>query len=176
MTNRGWWHVTMALVGCLAADPALAQDQGFRDEKSGKIWTPDNVGEDGKPIAPEDRAFDPSGQAVMMSSSVENNVRIRPVGRVPMDAGPNVPIVDANDLRLRAAPGGFWSLEVHLNNNSTVPRSPLIRCDFNNSGRTVHEVTASISSVGPGERVAFTLRGPRSDVYVNTAQCFVDRS
>jgi hypothetical protein len=168
-----------ALAGLLAAGlvtaSALAQDRGFRDEKSGKIWTPENVGQDGKPIAPEDRAFDPSGQAVTMSSSVENNVRMEIVGRVPMDAGPTVPLVEATDLRLRDSPGGFWGLEVHLSNHSTQPRSPLIRCDFYNGSRTVHEVTASLLPVGPGERVAFTLRGPRAQVFVDSARCFVDR-
>ena len=167
--------VAATLAATLATGSALAQDQGFRDPKTGKIWTPDNVGQDGKPVAPEDRAFDPSGQAVMMSSSVENDVRMEIIGRVPMDAGPTVPLVVANDLRLSSRPGGFWTLDLHLSNNSTVPRKPVVRCAFRNGSRTVHETTASLLPVGPGERVAFTLRGPRAQVYVNTAQCFIDR-
>ncbi len=162
----------------LAAGPVIAQapgEQGFRDPKSGKIWTPENVGEDGKPVAPEDRAFDPSGQAVVSSSSVERNVRTESIGRVPVSAGPTVPLVDANDIKLRVRAGGYWTLDLHIANNSAVTQSPVVRCEFHNGGRTVHTTTANLLPVASGEQVAISLRGPRAQTFVDTAQCFVER-
>jgi hypothetical protein len=167
-----------AALWLLTAAPAIAQttaQPGFRDEKTGKVWTPDNVGQDGKPAAPEDRAFDPSGQAVVMQGSVERNVPTRPIGRVPITAGPNVPLVEVNDIKLRETPGRSWVVEAHVNNNSPAVQKPVIGCDYLNGQRTVERVTAELVPVGSGERVSIVVRGPKSEVFVDSAHCFVEQ-
>lgn len=151
------------------------QAQSFRDPKTGKVWTPDNVGQDGKPVAPEDRAFDPSGQAVVVRGAVERNVPVRPVGRVAAAAGPTVPLVTIDDPKLREIPGRQWTVEIYLNNNSGSTQSPVIGCDFLNGTRTVDRVSAELVPVAGGDRVSLTVRGPKSEVFVDSAHCFVEQ-
>jgi hypothetical protein len=126
-------------------------------------------------VAPEDRAFDPSGQAVVMRGAVERNVQHRPVGRVAALAGPNMPLVTIDDPRLRETPGHSWTVEIFLNNNSAATQSPVVGCDFQNGPRTVDRVTAELVPVASGERVTFTVRGPKSEVFVDSAHCFVEQ-
>ena len=36
----------------------------FRDPKTGQVWTPETVGQDGRPLTgPDDKAFDPQAQS-----------------------------------------------------------------------------------------------------------------
>src|SRR5215510_5500564 len=80
----------------------------FRDPKTGQVWTPETVGQDGKPLAgPEDKAFDPNAQNVPLMIG-EQRVRGRPVGTVPVTAGPTVPIIAFDSPTLRAVPGKRW--------------------------------------------------------------------
>ena len=46
----------------------------FRDPKSGMVWTPENVGQDGKPIGPDDKAFDPSAQNAPRQAALQKAI------------------------------------------------------------------------------------------------------
>ena len=58
----------LPLVVAVSFMAASAQGQpgvpSFKDPKTGQVWTPDNVGGAGNPALPQDRAFNPAGQAV----------------------------------------------------------------------------------------------------------------
>jgi hypothetical protein len=69
--HKSFPKVLVSLVGVAVALPALAQaprsgfdvivSHGvpeFCDPRTGQVWTPDIVGQDGEPVAPDDRAFD----------------------------------------------------------------------------------------------------------------------
>ncbi len=81
----------------------------FRDPKTGQVWTPETVGQDGRPLTgPDDKAFDPSAQSVP-AKTAEQRVRGRPVGSVPITAGPTVPIVVMRTTpRSEVVPGQRW--------------------------------------------------------------------
>ena len=77
----------------------------FRDPKTGHVWTPETVGQDGRPLAgPDDKAFDPKAQNVPVKD-FDQTVRGKPVGTVPVTAGPTVPIVAMDNATLKAVPG-----------------------------------------------------------------------
>ena len=65
---------------------AFAQAQ-FRDEKTGKVWTPDNVSKDNQlrpsnePSTPADRAFDPKAQIATATGVVVQRPERHPDGR-----------------------------------------------------------------------------------------------
>ena len=88
-----------------APQPASANEPSFRDPKTGQVWTPENVGQDGKPVSPQDRAFNPSGQAASNQSVYQQQARVRPIGTVPITAGPTVPLVNIDNAALRVRPG-----------------------------------------------------------------------
>src|SRR4029450_6445669 len=100
----------------------------FRDPKTGQVWTPETVGQDGRPLTgPDDKAFDPQGQNARLKVA-EQRVRGRPVGTGPVTAGPTVPIVGMDSASLRAVPGQRWQAVLYLDNNSGNPvdhRMPL---------------------------------------------------
>src|SRR5215468_5910947 len=82
----------------------------FRDPKTGQVWTPETVGQDGRPLAgPEDKAFNPSAQNAPLQTA-QQQVRGRPVGTVPVTAGPTTPIVAMDNPTLRAVPGQRWQV------------------------------------------------------------------
>jgi hypothetical protein len=184
--HKSFPKVLASLIVMAVASPALAQaprsgfdvimSNGvpeFRDPRTGKVWTPDIVGQDGKPVAPDDRAFDPFAQVVAVEGVIEQQVRGRPVGTVPITAGPTVPLVDIEAASLRALPGQRWQLVLYLNNNSASPVSPVIDCDFTNAGKKVSETRAHVSQTAPGMRVGLVIYGPRTDVFVDHAACRV---
>jgi hypothetical protein len=144
----------------------------FRDPKTGQVWTPETVGQDGKPIGPEDAAFDPSAQNVP-KQTVLQKVTARPVGSVPITAGPTVPIVVMDNVTLRAVPGQRWQLIGYLNNNSGNAVSPVLDCQFTNAGKPVTTTRASVSALGPGVRAGVAVMGPRVTVFVDKATCQV---
>ena len=116
----------------------------FRDPKSGQVWTPETVGQDGRPLAgPQDKAFDPNAQdgPAMIG---EQRVRGRPVGTVPVTAGPTTPILAMDGATLRAVPGKRWQVVLYLDNNSGTPINPVIECRFTNSGNVVTTATSDV--------------------------------
>jgi hypothetical protein len=145
----------------------------FRDPKTGQVWTPETVGQDGRPLTgPEDKAFNPQAQNVP-ATSVEQRIRGRPVGTVPVTAGPTVPIVVINNPSLRAVPGQRWQAVMYLDNNSGNPVDPVIECRFTNAGNTVMDARAIVQTTAPSVRQGLVIYGPRTDVFVDRANCRV---
>ena len=143
----------------------------FKDPKTGQVWTPETVGQDGRPLTqPDDKAFNPQAQNVPLQL-VEQRVRGRPVGTVPITAGPTVPIVAMDNAPLRAVPGQRWQVVMYLDNNSGNAVSPVIECAFTNAGKPVMDTRATADPIGPGVRQGLLIYGPRVDVFVDRASC-----
>jgi hypothetical protein len=178
--------VLIGLVAMTVAQAALAQatrssvdiaastgTPEFKDPKTGQIWTPETVSQDGRPLTgPDDKAFDPSAQNVP-ATMVEQRVRGRPVGTVPVTAGPTVPIVVMDSAALRAVPGQRWQAVLYLDNNSGSPVDPVIECGFTNGGNLVMNARAIVQQTGPGVRQGLVIYGPRTDVFVDRVSCRV---
>jgi hypothetical protein len=154
----------------LAQAPATSGQSQFRDPKTGQIWTPETVSQDGKPINPEDRAFDPQSQSVVRGTSVQTPAVIA-MGSVPITAGPTMPIATIDDASLSVIPGQRWRVVLYLNNNSAGTINPAIDCRFTNTGRPVEEVRANLPPVAAGQRVGTTIYGPQANVFVDRAEC-----
>ena len=171
--------VAVLLVGAAGLLPILAAAQsppgyagpGFPDPKTGKIWTPDNVGQDGKPLDPSDRAFDPSGQAVVVGPPVQVLPTMSVVGKVPVTADPTVPPVEVHDLSLRTSGDGYWRAEFRLQNNSATPRAAEVVCVFKNGDKTVMQANVAVPSAGAGDRLSVSFNGPRDMVFVDGMDC-----
>src|SRR5260370_31483797 len=101
----------------------------FKDPKTGQVWTPETVSQDGRPLKPDDKAFDPQAQSVPLQVALQH-MRGRPVGMVPITAGPTVPIVTMDNASLRAVPGHRWQVVLYLANNSGNPVAPAIPSPF----------------------------------------------
>src|SRR5262245_28464207 len=131
--------VIAGLTAVVAAAPVIAQVPGsvgagvsangvtqFRDEKTGKIWTPDNVSKDNQtpqqqatvPVTPSDKAFDPNSQSVAVTGVVIQRPRANLMGTVPVTAGPSVPIVTIDSPWLQAVPKQNWLSVLYITNNS----------------------------------------------------------
>lgn len=153
--------------------PASTGAPEFRDPKTGQVWTPETVSQDGRPLTgPEDKAFNPQAQNVP-AKSVEQRIRGRPVGTVPVTAGPTVPIVVMDSPSLRAVPGQRWQAVMYLNNNSGNPVDPVVECRFSNAGNVVMDARAIIQTTAPSVRQGLVIYGPRTDVFVDRATCRV---
>jgi hypothetical protein len=183
--HRSIPKLVACLVGMTVASAALAQaprsnvevivSKGmpeFRDPKTGQVWTPENVGQGGKPIAPDDKAFDPQAQNVPLQMAIQY-VPGRPVGTVPITAGPTVPIVVMDNATLQAVPGKRWQVVLYLDNNSGNAVSPVIECAFTNAGKPVMNTRAMVDPIGPGVRAGLVIYGPRIDVFVDRSSCRV---
>lgn len=144
----------------------------FRDPKTGRIWTPENVGQGGKPILPEDHAFDPAAQSGALQLVLQKAIA-KPVGSVPITAGPTVPIVNLENTSLRAVPGQRWQLATYLNNNSSQAVEPVLECHFTNHGQLVAGTKVMVSQIGPGVRAGIAVMGPRVNYFVDKASCQV---
>ena len=144
----------------------------FKDPKTGQVWTPETVGQDGKPLKPDDKAFDPKAQNVPLQVA-EQHVRGKPVGMVPITAGPTVPIVTMDNASLRAVPGQRWQVVLYLDNNSGNAVAPVIECVFANAGKPVMDTRAIADPIGPGVRQGLLIYGPRVDVFVDRSSCRV---
>ena len=154
----------------------MAASQGvpqFRDPKTGQIWTPLNVGQQSGPPTPQDLAFDPLGQAVYVKGVVTQRPTLALIGSVPITAGPTVPIVEIDNATLSAIPGKRWQVVLYLQNNSASTVAPLITCRFTNSGRLVEETHVLVPAVGAGVRAAMIVNGPKTDLFVDRANCGV---
>src|SRR6186713_979737 len=111
-------NLVICIVGMTMASAAVAQAPRssvdtaastgapeFRDPKTGQVWTPETVGQDGRPLTgPDDKAFDPQAQNAPVKIA-EQRLRGRPVGTVPVTVGPTVPILAIENASLRAVPG-----------------------------------------------------------------------
>ena len=178
--------VLIGLVAMTVAQAALAQATRsnvdiaastgapeFKDPKTGQIWTPETVSQDGRPLTgPDDRAFNPSAQNVP-ATMVEQRVRGRPVGTVPVTVGPTVPIVVMDNASLRAVPGQRWQAVLYLDNNSGNPVVPVIECRFTNGGNPVMATRATVQQTAPSVRQGLVIYGPRVDVFVDRVSCQV---
>src|SRR5215218_2094773 len=102
--------LVIAVAATAVTVSALAQAQ-FRDEKTGKVWTPDNVSKDNQlrpsnePSTPADKAFDPNAQIATAAGVVVQRPNATLMGVVPITAGPTVPIVVIESPTLQAVPG-----------------------------------------------------------------------
>ncbi|WIM09362.1 hypothetical protein [Enhydrobacter sp.] len=152
----------------------MPNEPAFRDPKTGQVWTPANVGEDGKPLGPNSAAFDPSKQVVSPQGTIDQSVPTRHVGTVPMNAGPTVPLVKIDNLSLRETPGSYWRATLYLDNNSKSTFSPIIGCEFNNGGRAVERTRGLLPPTAGGERVGFVIWGPPAQTFVDSVHCHVD--
>lgn len=144
----------------------------FRDPKTGQVWTPETVGQDGKPIGPDDRAFDPSRQSAPLQAVLQKSMA-KPVGSVPITAGPTVPIAELQNLTLRVMRGKRWQVAMYINNNSANVIEPVVECRFTNHGQPVTFTRATLSQVGPGVRAGFAVAGPRPETFVDNVKCTV---
>jgi hypothetical protein len=112
-----------------SASSASADGQvEFRDEATGKIWTPSSVSQDGKPIKEADRAFDPRAQVTSGDTIIVRNPNMHIMGLITPTAGPNVPIVTVDHPMLKAIPGRNWITAVYVTNNSAGPIAPVLGC------------------------------------------------
>ena len=172
--------MAMTLASAVLAQPAkstvdAAPTTGafeFRDPKTGRVWTPETVGQDGKPIGPEDKAFDPASQSAPRQGVLQKAVA-QPVGSVPITAGPTVPIVDLQNPALRSVPGQRWQVAMYLNNNSGNAVQPVVRCRFTNHGQLVTDTQATVSQIGPGVRAGVVVVGPRPEIFVDRVNCSI---
>lgn len=157
----------------IAASTGSTGASEFKDPKTGQIWTPETVGQDGRPLTgPDDKAFNPSAQNVPVAM-IDQRVRGRPVGTVPVTAGPTVPIVVMDNASLRAVPGQRWQAVLYLDNNSGTPVDPVLECRFTNGGKAVMNTRAIVQQTAPSVRQGLIIYGPRTDVFVDRVSCQV---
>ena len=118
-------------------------------------------------ISHSSKAQDVSKQIAMQQ------VRGRPVGTVPVTAGPTKPIVTMDGATLRAVPGQRWQVVMYLDNNSGNPVDPVIECRFLNAGNPVMTTRATVAQTASSVRQGLVINGPRTDVFVDRASCNV---
>ena len=159
----------------VTAAPSSANEPSFRDPKTGQVWTPENVGQDGKPVpnTPQDRAFNPNAQVTNNQTVFQQEARMRPLGTVPITAGPTVPLVNIDNAALRVRPGARWSVVLYLQNNSASTLAASLDCRFTNSGKLVLDSYITVPPVGAGQRVGLSFAGPPSELYVDNVSCQV---
>ncbi len=169
----------VAALGFVAT--AMAQDVSppVRDSRTGKVWTPDlaespdSAGQPTSPNAYVNREFDPRSQSGRVEGIVVQRPRANLMGTVPITAGPSVPIVTLDMPTLQALPGRHWLSILYLTNNSGTTVDAVVGCHFLNHGREVENVRVIIPPAGPGERLGVPVRGPRTDLFVDSATCEV---
>ncbi|TAJ90593.1 MAG: hypothetical protein EPO41_16745 [Reyranella sp.] len=144
----------------------------FRDPKTGQIWTPENVGQGpiGKPT-PADLAFDPLAQAERIKGVVVQRPNFTLLGWAAPSAGPATPLVTMDNASLRAVAGKRWQVVLYVNNNSAGTLAPMIDCRFTNAGKLVEETRVLVPGIGAGVRGGITIYGPRTDLFVDRADC-----
>lgn len=145
----------------------------FKDPKTGRIWTPLNVGQQSGPPTPQDLAFDPLAQAVYVKGVITQRPTLVLLGSVPITAGPTVPLVEIDNPTLSAVPGKRWQVVLYIQNNSGNTQVPLLNCRFTNSGRLVEETHVLVPAMGAGVRAAMIIHGPKVELFVDRVQCAV---
>jgi hypothetical protein len=146
---------------------ASVDGPAFRDPKTGQIWTPDNVSQDGKPSAPDDHAIDPDGQAVVVGRIVEQYARSKYIGQVPIMAWPTVPLIDLDNASLHVRPGEHWRVTLYLSNNFATVLAPALDCRFTNGGKLVEETRVVVAPTSGGARIGLVFFGPPSEIFVD---------
>ena len=185
-----------ATLAVAAASPASAQAPGaqppgaigagvsangmtqFKDEKTGKVWTPENVSKDNQtpaqqaavPSTSADKAFDPNSQTVGTQMVVQRP-RGNLMGMVPITAGPSVPTVVIDSPWLQAVPQQNWLSVLYITNNSANVVDPVVGCVFTNGGRPVQDTRVVLSPAGPGERWGVPVYGPPVSTFVDRVTC-----
>ncbi|MBR2818293.1 MAG: hypothetical protein IKE60_26760 [Reyranella sp.] len=181
MTRRISPTVLAGVVGLVtivsAADSGFAQVPQFRDEKTGKVWTPENVSKDNQapsqqtmPMTQADKAFDPNRQNITLPPMTQRP-RGNLMGTVPVTAGPSVPIATLDSASLQAVPQQNWVTVIYVTNNSGGVIDAVVNCQFTNGGRPVQDVTVTAPPSGPGERWGLPVYGPRVDIFVDRVTC-----
>lgn len=170
---------TLALALMAAAAVAQTATGQFRDERTGKVWTPETVSQDNKvgsptPTSAQDRAFDPRSQQAVVEGVTIQRPRANLMGVLPVTAGgPSVPIVTLEGASLRAVPGERWLTVIYITNNSANIVEPVVGCTFTNAERKVEDMRVIIPPAGPGERWGVPVYGPRVDLFVDRVTCRV---
>lgn len=150
----------------------------FKDERTGKVWTPENVSKDNQtpqqqaavPSTPADKAFDPNAQA-SATQVVLQRPRGSLMGIVPITAGPTVPAVVIDSPWLQAVPQQNWLSVLYVTNNSANVVDPVVSCVFTNGGRPVQDTRIVLSPAGPGERWGVPVYGPPVSTFVDRVTC-----
>ncbi|MFN4016517.1 MAG: hypothetical protein ACK4JB_14345 [Reyranella sp.] len=150
----------------------------FKDERTGKVWTPENVSKDNQtpqqqaatPSTPADKAFDPNSQSVGVQLVVQRP-RGNLMGTVPITAGPTVPAVVIDSPWLQAVPQQNWLSVLYVTNNSANVVDPVVGCTFTNGGRPVQDTRVVLSPAGPGERWGVPVYGPPVTTFVDRVTC-----
>jgi hypothetical protein len=150
----------------------------FKDERTGKVWTPENVSKDNQtpqqqaamPATPADKAFDPTSQSVGTQLVVQRP-RGNLMGTVPITAGPTVPAVVIDSPWLQAVPQQNWLSVLYVTNNSANVVDPVVGCTFTNGGRPVQDTRVVLSPAGPGERWGVPVYGPPVTTFVDRVTC-----
>jgi len=176
----------LALGGLLAiglAGSAFAQNMAARpgvpgqltDTRTGKVWTPAWDSEDARqptdPSHPVNREFNPRNQTASIPGMIEQHPRATLIGTVPMTAGPSVPIMTLDTPSLQAIPTERWMAILYVTNNSANSIDPIVDCHFTNHGQKVESIRVMVPTAGQGERLGFTVRGPRIDMFVDQVTC-----
>ena len=193
------YFTLIAVAGALAfaaASPALAQVPAaqtpgmigtgvsangvtqFKDERTGKVWTPENVSKDNQtpqqqaamPATPADKAFDPNSQSVGMQVVVQRP-RGNLMGTVPITVGPTVPAVVIDSPWMQAVPQQNWLSVLYVTNNSGNVVDLVVGCTFTNGGRPVQDTRVVLSPAGPGERWGVPVYGPPVSTFVDRVTC-----
>lgn len=169
---------TLAAAGTLVLvlmASALAQTTGqYRDDRTGKVWTPETVSQDYKlapPTSERDKAFDPRSQMAIVEGVTVQRPRANLMGVLPITAGPSVPIVTLDGASLQAVPGERWLTVIYITNNSADVVNSVVGCTFTNAGRKVEDTRVIIPPAGPGERLGVPVYGPRVDLFVDQVLC-----
>lgn len=153
----------------------------FRDAKTGKVWTPENVSKESRPEAANqtqatssaDKAFDPSSQVASAPAVVVQRPKANMMGVVPITAGPTVPVVTIDGPSLQAIPGDRWLTVLYVTNNSAAEVNSQVGCTFTNGGNSVQETRVIVPPAGPGERLGVPVYGPRTETFVDRVLCRV---
>ncbi|MCA0302225.1 MAG: hypothetical protein LCH95_07440 [Proteobacteria bacterium] len=153
--------------------PVSPPVQEFRDPKTGQVWTVNNVGLQSGPPTPQDLAFDPLAQAEQVQGVVTQRPRLGALSSVPITAGPTVPIVNIGDASLSAIPSQRWQVVLYIQNNSANTVVPLLNCKFTNNGRLVEQTHVLVPALGAGIRAGLVIYGPKTELFVNRANCDV---
>lgn len=170
-----------AQTGRVETGVTTGSPQQFRDAKTGKVWTPENVSKESRPEAANqtqatssaDKAFDPSSQIASVPAVVVQRPQANMMGVEPITAGPTVPIVTIDGPSLQAIPGDRWLTVLYVTNNSAAQVHPQIGCTFTNGGNAVQETRVIIPPAGPGERLGVPVYGPRTETFVDRVLCRV---
>src|SRR5882757_3156451 len=155
---------------------AVAQGNfAITDARTGKTWTPEviplNDPRSGPMDPSVDRAFEPNRQIAMVPGTVVQRPRAQLLGVVPITAGPTVPLITLDAPSLQAIPSQHWLAILYVTNNSANTVDAVVDCHFTSQGAKVEDARLLVPPAGPGERLGVPVRGPRTDLFVDSVIC-----